>query len=173
MTQQYDLIVIGTGTGASVAADRCRAAGWRVAVIDHLPFGGTCALCGCDPKKVLVGAAEAIDQVCRMRGHGLAGGEPAIASDELIRFKRSFTEPVPAIKEKSFERNGIDTYHGRAKFCPDLIISYTRIGVTHLGSKSDEHKTKSLCRELQAASRADDPGARPGHWRGLPGHEAG
>ena len=117
MTHKYDLVVIGTGTGASGAAARCRAAGWRVAVIDHLPFGGTCALRGCDPKKVLVGAAEAIDQVRRMRGHGLAGGEPAIAWDELIRFKRGFTEPVPAMKEKSFAKNGIDAYHGRAKFC--------------------------------------------------------
>ena len=113
MTQQYDLVVIGTGTGASVAADRCRAAGWRVAVIDHLPFGGTCALRGCDPEKVLVGAAEAIDHVRRMRGHGLAGGEPAIAWDELMRFKRSFAEPVPAIKEESFAKKGSMLATGR------------------------------------------------------------
>ena len=46
MTKQYDLVVIGTGTGASSVAARCRAAGWTVAVIDHLPFGGTCALRG-------------------------------------------------------------------------------------------------------------------------------
>ncbi|MBA3479858.1 MAG: NAD(P)/FAD-dependent oxidoreductase [Lautropia sp.] len=117
MTRQYDLVVIGTGTGASGAAARCRAAGWRVAVIDHLPFGGTCALRGCDPKKVLVGAAEAIGHDRRMRGHGLAAGEPAIAWDELIGFKRSFTEPVPAMKEKSFAKSGIDAYHGRARFC--------------------------------------------------------
>ena len=37
-----------------MAAHRCRATGWRVAVIDHQPFGGTCALRGCDPKKVLI-----------------------------------------------------------------------------------------------------------------------
>ncbi len=117
MTKQYDLIAIGTGTGASVAAARCRAAGWSVAVIDHLPFGGTCALRGCDPKKVLVGAAEAIDHTRRMRGKGIAGGEPAIAWNELINFKRSFTEPVPAMKDKSFAKNGIDSYHGRARFC--------------------------------------------------------
>ncbi len=116
MTKQYDLIAIGTGTGASSAASRCRAAGWKVAVIDHLPFGGTCALRGCDPKKVLVGAAEAIDHSRRMRGKGIAGGEPAIAWNELIDFKRTFTEPVPAMKEKSFAKNGIDVYHGRAKF---------------------------------------------------------
>ena len=117
MTKRYDLVVIGTGTGASGAASHCRSAGWSVAVIDHLPFGGTCALRGCDPKKVLVGAAEAVDHARRMRGHGVAGGEPAIAWNELIQFKRTFTEPVAPMKEKSFAKNGIDAYHGRAKFC--------------------------------------------------------
>ena len=116
MTKRYDLVVIGTGTGASGAASRCRSAGWSVAVIDHLPFGGTCALRGCDPKKVLVGAAEAVDHSRRMRGHGVTGGEPAIAWNELIQFKRTFTEPVPPMKEKNFAKNGIDAYHGRAKF---------------------------------------------------------
>ena len=116
MTKQYDLVVIGTGTAASVAATQCRAAGWTVAAIDHEPFGGTCALRGCDPKKVLVGAAEAIDHARRMHGKGVAGGEPKIAWTELIEFKRTFTEPVPAIKEQSFAKTGIDAYHGRAKF---------------------------------------------------------
>jgi glutathione reductase (NADPH) len=87
-----------------------------VAVIDHLPFGGTCMLRGCDPKKVLVGTAEAIDHARRMRGKGVAGGQPAIGWSELIKFKRSFTEPAPAMVEKSFARSGIDAYHGRARF---------------------------------------------------------
>ena len=50
----FDLVVIGTGTAASTTAADCSSAGWSVAVIDSLPFGGTCALRGCDPKKVLV-----------------------------------------------------------------------------------------------------------------------
>jgi len=117
MSKHYDLVAVGTGTAASVGASRCRSAGWSVAVVDHLPFGGTCQLRGCDPKKVLVGAAEAIDHSRRMRGKGIGGGEPVIAWDELIRFKRTFTEPVPAMKEQSFARAGIDAYHGRARFC--------------------------------------------------------
>jgi len=116
MTKQYDLVVIGTGTGASGVASRCRTAGWSVAVIDYLPFGGTCALRGCDPKKVLVGAAEALDHARRMRGKGIAGGEPFIAWDELMKFKRTFTDPVPAMREADFAKRGIDIYHGRAKF---------------------------------------------------------
>jgi glutathione reductase (NADPH) len=116
MAKTYDLVVIGTGTAASVAASQCHSAGWRVAVIDHLPFGGTCVLRGCDPKKVLVGVAEAIDHARRMRGKGIGGGEPQVDWRELIAFKRSFTEPVPAMKEKSFAKSGIDAYHGRARF---------------------------------------------------------
>ncbi len=116
MNKHYDLVVIGTGTAAAAAAIHCRAAGWPVAMIDHLPFGGTCALRGCDPKKVLVRAAEAIDHVHRMHGKGIRG-EPTIAWDDLIRFKRSFTDPVPAMTEQRFAREGIDAYHGRARFC--------------------------------------------------------
>jgi glutathione reductase (NADPH) len=65
MNNIFDLIVIGTGTAASTAALECRSAGWNVAIIDSLPFGGTCALRGCDPKKVLVEAAKVIDSTQR------------------------------------------------------------------------------------------------------------
>ena len=152
MSKHYDLIAIGTGTAASVAASRCRSAGWSVAVIDHLPFGGTCQLRGCDPKKVLVGVADAIDHSRRMRGKGIGGGEPAIAWDELIKFKRSFTEAVPAMKAKGFAKNGVDTYHGRAKFCGPSSIEvggevldgrFILIAVgavpMHLGVPGEEH----------------------------------
>ena len=152
MTKQYDLVAIGTGTGASTAAAQCRAAGWRVAVIDHLPFGGTCALRGCDPKRVLVGAAEAIDHDHRMRSHGIAGGESVIEWNALIKFKRTFTKPAPAMKEKSFAKNGIDTYHGRAKFCGPTSVEvdgevlesrFILIAVgavpMHLGIPGEEH----------------------------------
>jgi glutathione reductase (NADPH) len=59
--ESYDLIVIGTGTAAQTAAGQIRQAGRSVAVIDHLPFGGTCALRGCDPKKTLRSGPDAVD----------------------------------------------------------------------------------------------------------------
>jgi glutathione reductase (NADPH) len=71
MTRKFDVVVIGTGSAASTVAYRCRSAGREVAVIDSRPFGGTCALRGCDPKKVLVGAAEIVDWNRRMRGKGV------------------------------------------------------------------------------------------------------
>jgi glutathione reductase (NADPH) len=42
----YDLVIIGSGTGAQAASSRMLAAGWSVALVDHRPFGGTCALRG-------------------------------------------------------------------------------------------------------------------------------
>jgi glutathione reductase (NADPH) len=111
----YDLIVIGTGTAAQVAAPRVRGAGRSVAVIDHLPFGGTCALRGCDPKKTLVSGTEAVDWARRMHEHGVVG-ELHIDWQKLIAFKRTFTDPVPKRLETSFVQQGIDTFHGAARF---------------------------------------------------------
>ena len=122
MPTQYDLVVIGSGVAATTAAFRCRSAGWRVALIDHLPFGGTCALRGCDPKKVLVDVAEALDQSRRLRGKGIGGAEPSIDWRQLIGFKRSFTDPVPRQREDELAKNGIDAFHGRARFAGPQAI---------------------------------------------------
>src|SRR5438552_394522 len=116
MTQRFDLICIGTGTAASTVASRCRAAGWTVAIIDKRPFGGTCALRGCDPKKVLVGVADVVDWARRMKGRGVDETGFRIEWAELMRFKRTFTDPVPQSKEDSFRKEGIATFHGPARF---------------------------------------------------------
>ncbi|MEX2497032.1 MAG: NAD(P)/FAD-dependent oxidoreductase [Woeseia sp.] len=115
MAKKFDLVIIGTGTAAMVAATRVRAAGWSVAVIDFRPFGGTCVLRGCDPKKMLLGGASAIDHARRMQGLGVAG-ELQLDWPELIAFKRTFTDPVPEKREHHFDEQGIDTFHGHARF---------------------------------------------------------
>ena len=116
MERKFDLIVIGTGAAGSAAAYKCRKAGWDVAIIDSRPFGGTCALRGCDPKKVLVGAAELIDWTRRMEGKGVSAEGAEIDWPSLMRFKKTFTEPVPQNMEKAYAKAGIALYHGRTRF---------------------------------------------------------
>jgi glutathione reductase (NADPH) len=111
----YDLLVLGTGTAASTVAHAVRAAGRRVGVIDFRPYGGTCALRGCDPKKVLVGAASAVAHARRMHGKGVAGSH-GIDWPELMAFKRTFTDPVPEQREQKYAEKGIDTWKGKARF---------------------------------------------------------
>jgi glutathione reductase (NADPH) len=116
MAETFDLVVIGTGSAASTVAGECRRAGWRVAVVDSRPFGGTCALRGCDPKKVLVGAAEAEERIRDLDGRGLRRDGARIEWADLMRFKRTFTAPVPKAREEGFATAGIAAYHGRARF---------------------------------------------------------
>lgn len=113
--KRYDLVVIGTGTAATVAAMQMRAAGKSVAVIDFRPFGGTCVLRGCDPKKMMIGGASAFDHAHRMQGQGVAG-DVRLDWPGLMRFKRGFTDPVPAQRERRYRDKQIDTYHGSARF---------------------------------------------------------
>ncbi|HKI44233.1 MAG TPA: NAD(P)/FAD-dependent oxidoreductase [Balneolales bacterium] len=129
--RSFDLVVIGTGSGASTAAGKCAAAGWKVAQIDDMPFGGTCALRGCDPKKVLVGAADLIDWNRRMNSHGIRS-DAAIDWKDLMKYKRSFTDPVPSSREKGMMKAGITPFHGQAQFANDATL---RVGDYQLTGK--------------------------------------
>ncbi len=115
MERGYDLVVVGTGV-ASAVASRCREAGWTVAVVDSRPFGGTCALRGCNPKKMLVSAAEAIHAASRLAGKGVRADGLTIDWPALVRFKRTATDPVPARTEQTWAQAGVEMFHGRARF---------------------------------------------------------
>lgn len=116
MPKRFDLVAVGSGAATSGVAMKCRKAGWSVALVDSQPFGGTCAVRGCDPKKVLVGATEVLDWAARLEGKGVRVAEAKIDWPQLMHFKRSFTDPVPPSRERSFTRAGIEVFHGRAHF---------------------------------------------------------
>ncbi len=116
MTTTVDVIVLGTGSAAQSVAYPCREAGWSVAVVDDHPFGGTCPLRGCDPKRVLVAVSDLVDWSRRMQGKGVLAPGLSISWPDLIRFKRTFTDPVPEQNEQSFKQSGIITRRGRAHF---------------------------------------------------------
>ena len=115
MDKQFDLVVVGTGV-ASAAASKCREAGWTVAVIDCRPFGGTCALRGCRPKKLLVSAGEALNAARDMGGKGVRAPNLSIDWPELMRFKRSETDPAPQVFAEGYARQGIEALRGQARF---------------------------------------------------------
>ena len=149
--EQFDLVVLGAGSGAVGVARPCVKAGWRVAIVDPLPYGGTCMLRGCDPKKMLVGVTEAIDWSDRMRGNGLRGDELAIDWAEMIAFKRTFTDVMPERLEQGLEKKGVTAVHGTARF--------TAPGIVQVGD-----------RELHAKHFHIATGARP-MTLGIPGEE--
>jgi glutathione reductase (NADPH) len=155
MRTSFDLIVIGTGEAGAAAAAGCRVGGWEVAIVDFRDFGGTCGLRGCDPKKVLVGAAEVVDRRWRMENRGVTG-DTCIDWPALVRFKRTFTDPFPEAREGSFTAAGIATFHGAARFTDrgsvqvgdDLlegrhVVVATGAWPARLGIPGEEHLTRS------------------------------
>ncbi len=122
MKKDFDLVVIGTGEAGAAVARECRGAGWDVAIVDSGPFGGTCALRGCDPSKALVAAAALVDWNKRMEGLGVSSKDVHIDWPALIKFKRSLTEPVPPYVEKTFTDAGIATFHGKAQFVDNTSV---------------------------------------------------
>ncbi|WP_372718497.1 NAD(P)/FAD-dependent oxidoreductase [Novipirellula sp.] len=118
----FDLIVIGTGPSSSTVAKKSRGEGKRVAMIEEREFGGTCALRGCNPKKVYVNAADLIDRVVGGRGELLDYQEVRIDWQQLLQFKQTFTDPVIEKSEASYRKKGIETFSGTASFvAPDTI----------------------------------------------------
>ena len=122
MERQFDLVVVGTGVTSAVAS-RCREAGWTVAVIDSRPFGGTCALRGCVPKKILVGAAEAVQAARDLGGQGVRAEGVTLAWPELMRFKRSMVDPTPERVEQAWAQAGVEPFHGRARFVDPTTLA--------------------------------------------------
>ena len=114
-------------------------------MIDKRPFGGTCALRGCDPKKVLVGAAAAIDAARALSGKGVRPNGLAVDWAELTRFKRTFTDPVPEMRKASLARSGIETFDGTARF----------VGPAHL-TVSDQQFEATRAIVIAAGARPDD-----------------
>lgn len=117
----FDVLIIGSGSAGQTVATACAKGGKRVAVVDRLPFGGTCALRGCQPKKILLAAAEATARTSALEGHGVIGTS-AIDWPALMQRKRDYIDDVP-VRTMGWMRDlGIATLHGTARFTSPGVV---------------------------------------------------
>ena len=119
--KKYDVFVIGSGMSGMTIANKCASKGLSVGITDELPYGGTCALRGCDPKKVIIGATEVRDFARRLQGKGI-DKVPSINWKDIMGFKQAFVDEMPRKIEKGYEKNGIDTFHNSAKFISENTL---------------------------------------------------
>ena len=124
----FDVIVIGTGVTGQTAAEELAGAGKRVAIVDRREYGGTCTLRGCEPKKVLVTAAEVVERARAQAGNGPTG-DLRLDWSALIAFKRTFVDSAPQGIEDYLKSAGVETLHGQARFTGPA--SLTVEGVAH------------------------------------------
>jgi len=141
MGKHYDVVVIGSGVSGKAAASSLASSGKRVAIVEDDLWGGTCPNRGCDPKKVLVSAVEAKDQLQQLQGKGF-NTVPDVNWPDLMAFKETFTSPVPKQSKESLESAGVETFYGKAAFI-------------------DHHSLKVNEEELTAEQFVIAAGARP------------
>lgn len=113
--KEFDVFIIGSGMAGMTIANKCASKGLSVGITDELPYGGTCALRGCDPKKVIIGATEVRDFAKRLKGSGI-DTIPKVNWKDIMDFKQTFVDEMPPKIEKGYKKNGIDTFHNSAKF---------------------------------------------------------
>lgn len=122
MAHQYDALIIGSGAAGGTVARILKAEGLSVAMVEAGDFGGTCALRGCEPKKVLAETAHAVARARDMAAKNGIAGQFSIHWPTLAALKQAYVDRVPPRAESSYEMAGIDLYYGRARFTgPDTV----------------------------------------------------
>ena len=132
-THEFDTVVIGSGTSAHYAITTLNGAGQKIAVVDERPYGGTCALRGCQPKKYLVANAEAVAMAKHLEGIGLTDA-PRTDWAALQKLKNEFLDGISEEEVEDFNEAGIATFAGRATFVAEdeLAVGEERLKATNI-----------------------------------------
>jgi len=116
MKQQFDLIVIGAGSGGIATARRAAAHGARVAIVEHGRLGGTCVNVGCVPKKVMWNAA-ALSHGLEMAGdYGFAVSRGGFDWSVMKQKRDAYIERLNGIYQRNLELDEISVYRGPGRF---------------------------------------------------------
>ena len=117
MTEQYDydLFVIGAGSGGVRAARMAASTGARVVIAEEKYLGGTCVNVGCVPKKLFVYASHCSEEFKDAKGFGWEIGESRFNWSTLIENKNKEIERLNGIYKKLLENAGVNIIYGRAR----------------------------------------------------------
>ncbi len=111
----YDLFVIGAGSGGVRAARMAAGHGARVAICEESRVGGTCVIRGCVPKKLLVYASQFSEAFDDAAGYGWAVDQPRFSWPELIRVKDAEIDRLNEIYLRLLDGAGVTLHMGRGR----------------------------------------------------------
>lgn len=115
-SRSFDVVIVGgssAGMGVTVAT---REAGLSVAMIEPDLLSGTCPNRGCMPKKVLVAAAHALDEIERAKKHHIAVDKPSLDWAALIDREKAMIGSIAGSLTDSMNRRGVEVIRDRGRF---------------------------------------------------------
>ena len=131
----YDLIVIGAGSGGISSANLGKNLGKKAALVEKEKIGGDCTWYGCVPSKALIKASEVAHHVNTLEKYGLKlNGNSKLDSKKVMAHVRATREKIyEEEKPEVFQKMGIDVYIGAVKFLDNHRL---QIGEKTISSKS-------------------------------------
>jgi glutathione reductase (NADPH) len=121
-TRSFDVVILGGGNAGMGVTVATREAGLTVAMIEPDLLGGTCPNRGCMPKKVLVAAAHALDEIDRATAHRITVGKPSLDWAALIDREKAIISGIPASLGELMKRRGVEVIRDHGRFAgPNAI----------------------------------------------------
>ena len=143
---EFDLFVIGVGSGGVRAARMSAAYGARVASAEDKYMGGTCVNVGCVPKKLLVYASHYAEDFENAQGFGWSSVQPEFSWQTLISNKDKEISRLNGIYQGLLDNAGVTHFDGRARIqdahhvvVADKVIATERILIATGGWPSVPH----------------------------------
>src|SRR5688572_1531892 len=135
MPHDFDLLVIGAGSGGVALTRRAALHGARAAAIEGSRVGGTCVIRGCVPKKLLMYAAQYGDSMQEAAGYGWA--LPAAPRFEMSRWaaaKAAETARLEAVYRRLLHDGGVALFEGHARFVDahTVEVGSRRVSARHI-----------------------------------------
>jgi glutathione reductase (NADPH) len=112
----YDLIVLGGGSGGIATANRAAQYGAKVAVIEAGKLGGTCVNVGCVPKKVMWYAAHIAETLHDATDYGFQFSQPSFDWQKLVTQRQHYIQRLNQIYAEKLAQNQVTLITGQAKF---------------------------------------------------------
>ncbi|WP_111978269.1 glutathione-disulfide reductase [Algibacillus agarilyticus] len=116
MTQHFDFLAIGGGSGGIASANRAAKHGKKAAVIEAKYIGGTCVNVGCVPKKAMWYAGQIADAIKYGKDYGFDMQSPTLDWSRLVKNREAYIERIHASYQRGFDSNGVTVINGFAKF---------------------------------------------------------
>ena len=135
MAYDYDLFVIGAGSGGVRAARRSAMAGAKVAIAEEYRIGGTCVIRGCVPKKFMVYASEFADHIEQAKGFGWSTGEAKFDFSHFMNAMHAEVDRLSGIYLRNLSNTGVDVFEERAEFVDEHTLRLTETGKTITADK--------------------------------------
>jgi glutathione reductase (NADPH) len=115
-TRSFDVVILGGGNAGMGVTVATREAGLSVAMIEPDLLGGTCPNRGCMPKKVLVAAAHALDEIGRAKAHHIAVDQPRLDWASLIDREKAMIAGIPGSLAETMRRRSVEVIRNRGRF---------------------------------------------------------